>query len=124
MTEDNNDSKTPFFVEGQWPKNITKGFLRYSPATNYSGFSLSDASHGIPTVGAVEDKGSVSVFNYPGQTEEIARRLVACWNACVGIPIEELEARVAILKNRNRPSHWTDRQWEEFDNGNSNPSPQ
>lgn len=75
----------------QWPHNITKGPIRYGAAQNYEGFYLADADHGIPTIGAVVADRGVKVFNYPGQTEDIARRLVACWNACVGYSIEEVE---------------------------------
>lgn len=82
-----NPSQRAEHTEGQWPDNITKGRLRYAAANNYEGFYLADASHGIPTLGAV----TVRVFNYPAQTETIARRLVACWNYCVGMGIEELE---------------------------------
>lgn len=39
---------------GQWPDSICSGFIEYAPATNYSGFSLRDVSHGIPTIGAVQ----------------------------------------------------------------------
>lgn len=71
----------------QWPDNICDGPLRYGAASNYPGFYLADAEHGIPTIGAV----SVQVHNYPGQTEEIAKRLVACWNAFVGVPLDQIK---------------------------------
>lgn len=70
-----------------WPDNICGGKIEYRAAANYSGFALCDTEHGIPTIGAV----SVQAHNYPGQTEEIARRLVACWNAFEGLSIEEIE---------------------------------
>ena len=82
-----------------WPDNICNGRIRYSPAKNYDGFSLEDTQHGIPTFGSVcppTVRGQyVNVFNYPTQTEEIARRLVACWNACCGIATAELESYAA-----------------------------
>lgn len=87
-------------VTRQWPDNICSGRIRYERGGNYEGFILSDAEHGIPTFGSVATTDPVTirgqyvhVFNYPKQTEDIARRLVACWNACVGISIEELERR-------------------------------
>jgi hypothetical protein len=75
-------------VERQWPSHITTGEIRYGPASNYDGFYLADAQHGIPTFGSVSPtepltiRGQhVSVFNYPGQTEEIAKTLCDRWNA-------------------------------------------
>lgn len=68
----------------QWPHNIATGDLIYAKADLYSGFYLAPADHGIPTCGAVQphDFGtSVHIFNYPKQTEEIARTLVTRWNA-------------------------------------------
>lgn len=82
------------FTKGQWPDNICSGYIYYSKASNYEGFSLRDASHGIPTFGSVTEKGT-NVFNYPGQTEEVAKRLVACWNAMVGKSLEEIEALIS-----------------------------
>ena len=122
---DTNPSQIPFFVKEQWPDDITRGFIKYTPREDHWGlrFSISDASHGIPSIGCVGASG-IEAFNYPKQTEEIARRLVACWSACVGIPVEFLEARAEILKERNRPNRWTDKQWEAFDSGDPNPSPQ
>lgn len=67
----------------QWPNNITSGDLRYSGASNYSGFSIQPADHGIPTCGAIVEKDGlieVDVFNYPGQTEAIAKQIVSRWN--------------------------------------------
>lgn len=81
-----------------WPDNLCSGRLRYGRANNYDGFYLADAAHGIPTIGAVFPPENQTIhghradlFNYPKQTEDIARRLVACWNACVGESIEDLE---------------------------------
>ena len=72
----------------QWPDNICAGYITYGRASNYDGFYLADASHGIPTIGSVSDaipatiRGQhVRVFNYPGQTEQIAKQLVHRWNA-------------------------------------------
>jgi hypothetical protein len=79
------------WVEGAWPDNLCSGFITYDRSTNqpFEGrYILRDANHGIPVFGSV----SVSVFNYPKQTEQIARRLVLCWNAAVGTSDEELEA--------------------------------
>jgi hypothetical protein len=81
---------TPRWVEGAWPDNICSGYIDYSPSNNFTGgFVLRDFNHGIPVFGAV----NAETFNYPGQTEDITRRLVACWNACVGIPTDELLKR-------------------------------
>lgn len=78
------------FTEGQWPDRICSGFIRYHPSNNIlGGYILSDASHGIPVFAAIG--ASAEVFNYPKQTEDIARRLVACWNALTGKSIEEIE---------------------------------
>lgn len=84
------------WTKGQWPDNICSGYIDYSPHTlpvgiGDDGFILRDASHGIPVFGSVRGR----VFNYPGQTEAIARRLVAAWNASVGISTEELEKRAS-----------------------------
>jgi hypothetical protein len=76
------------WVEGQWPKNICSGFITYEPS-QYGGYLFRDRNHGIPVLGhvtQVQYHGS-----YPDQAQEIARRLTACWNACVGKSIEELE---------------------------------
>lgn len=74
--------------EKQWPDNITFGEIRYARASNYDGFYLADAAHGIPTFGSVSPSDPVSirdqhvrVFNYPSQTEEIAKTIVDRWNA-------------------------------------------
>lgn len=110
MSSDNS-SKHSRFTRGQWPDNICSGYIRYGACSSpfSGGFYLADASHGIPTIGAVDaaDDSSqrVNVFNYPGETEDIARRLVACWNACVGIPTEELEMTVDLDKvSKNKSS--------------------
>lgn len=87
----------------QWPDNICSGRIRYHKCHNTFGFALADVEHGIPSLGSVSPTDPptlrcgnqyVHVHNYPGQTEEIARRLVACWNVCVGVPTEDLERRL------------------------------
>jgi len=81
-------SETAKHTENQWPDNIVGGDIRYGRASNYDGFYLADASHGIPTFGSVAEtdpatiRGQhVRVFNYPGQTEAIAAELVLRWNS-------------------------------------------
>lgn len=85
-------------TKGQWPDNICSGDIRYGKASNYDGFYLADASHGIPTFGSVADSDPVTisgqhvkVFNYPGQTEAIAAQIVHRWNAH--------EAMLAVLRD-------------------------
>lgn len=63
----------------QWPDNICGGQITYRPASLYEGFALADAEHGIPTFGAVKATGT-TIFNYPGQTEDIAKQLCHRWN--------------------------------------------
>lgn len=72
----------------QWPDNIVDGPIRYGRASNYDGFYLADADHGIPTIGSVSPTETptirgqfVQVFNYPGQTEAIAKQICDRWNA-------------------------------------------
>lgn len=78
---------------GQWPDNICSGFISQEPSSTGSGFVFRDASHGIPVLGHVT---SITYHgSYPRQAEEIARRFVACWNACQGRSIEDLEAEAA-----------------------------
>lgn len=80
----------PHWVQGAWPDNICSGYIDYSPSSNFKGgFVLRDFNHGIPVFGAV----NAETFSYPGQTEEITRRLVACWNACVGVPTDDILKR-------------------------------
>lgn len=77
------------FVKEQWPDNICSGFIDYSPSSVFKGgFVLRDASHGIPVLGGIH----AEFMNYPRQVEDITRRLVACWNALAGKPIDEIEA--------------------------------
>jgi hypothetical protein len=83
---------TAKWVDGAWPDNICAGYLDYSPSSVYEGgFVLRDFNHGIPVLGSVH----AETFNYPGQTEDITKRLVACWNACVGISTDDLVKRSA-----------------------------
>lgn len=69
---------------GTWPDNVLRGFIHYAPAQNSGGFVIADTDHGIPVMGVV---------NYPGDTEAIARRLSACWNACNGQSTLSLEVK-------------------------------
>lgn len=65
-------------VKRQWPDNITSGEIRFDPSgIREGGFVLRDVMHGIPVFGSV----SVEVFNYPGQTEAIAKALCDRWNS-------------------------------------------
>ncbi|MGI4811918.1 MAG: hypothetical protein ACRYGG_01045 [Janthinobacterium lividum] len=75
------------WTKGQWPHAITTGEIRCEHIEARHGMGewwcLRDASHGIPVFGSVRsEEGSVEVkiFNYPGQTEEIASELVKRWN--------------------------------------------
>jgi hypothetical protein len=54
------DRRTPI---GPW---------EYFPAQNYEGFAIAPRGR-LPTLAAVERKGSVTVFNYPDATEAHAR---------------------------------------------------
>lgn len=88
----------------QWPDNIVSGDIRYGKASNYDGFYLADASHGIPTFGGVTETETpsirgqhVRVFNYPGQTEAIAAELVKRWNSHTAL-LEALKRAVAQLE--------------------------
>lgn len=91
------------FTKDQWPDNICSGEIRYAKASNYDGFYLADASHGIPTFGSVADSDPVTIrgqhvriFNYPGQTEAIAAQIVQRWNAHKQM-LEALEATRALV---------------------------
>jgi hypothetical protein len=55
-----NDRRTPI---GPW---------EYFPAQNYDGFAIAPRGR-LPTLAAVESKGSITVFNYPDATEAHAR---------------------------------------------------
>jgi hypothetical protein len=77
--------------QGQWPDSICSGFISYE-RSQYGGFVFRDASHGIPVLGHVRADYHGS---YPDQAERIARRLVACWNACANRSLDDLEAEAA-----------------------------
>jgi hypothetical protein len=77
--------------QGQWPDSICSGFISYEPS-QYGGYMFRDASHGIPVLGHVKAEYHGS---YPDQAERIARRLVACWNACANRALEDIEAEAA-----------------------------
>lgn len=111
-------------AQSQWPDQITSGDIRYGKASNYDGFYLADASHGIPTFGSVSETSpptirgqNVRVFNYPGQTEAIASELVKRWNSHTDLldalnkivnnwdnlhPKDREQARAAIAKAEGR----------------------
>jgi len=92
------------WVEHQWPDSICSGFISYEPSA-HGGYMFRDASHGIPVLGHVTAKYHGS---YPDQAQDIARRLVACWNACSGVSIDQLEAQAA--KNIEAPIRMTERE--------------
>lgn len=88
---------------GQWPDNICSGDITYGRSGNFDGFYLADASHGIPTFGSVAATSPVTirgqhveVFNYPGQTEAIAKQIVHRWNTHLAM-VEALQAAASIL---------------------------
>lgn len=85
----------------QWPDNITSGEIRYEPSGVYEGgFILRDADHGIPVFGSV----SAQVFNYPGQTEDIAKALCDRWNSYASSQAEIERLRAAHLSIGELPS--------------------
>lgn len=90
------------FIEHQWPDSICSGFISYQ-SSEHGGYMFRDASHGIPVLGHVTAKYHGS---YPDQAKDIARRLVACWNACAGISISALEAQAA--KSIEAPARMTE----------------
>lgn len=91
-------AKTVKHTLNQWPDNIVSGDILYGKSGNYDGFYLADASHGLPTFGAVQGD-SVEIFNYPGQTEAIAAQLVHRWN-CYSDLLEALkDARYSLYGN-------------------------
>lgn len=51
---------------------ITPGPWEYWPAQNYDGFAIAPRGR-LPTLAAIERKGCITAFNYPGQTEPNAR---------------------------------------------------
>lgn len=79
-----------------WPDQIVYGKIVYEAMPgDIPGFVIRDeagASH--PGLGAVMGGGgqvSVETFNYPSQIEDVTRRLVACWNFCIGLDTDFLE---------------------------------
>jgi hypothetical protein len=52
------------------------GPWEYFPAQNYEGFAIAPKGR-LPTLAAVERKGSITVFNYPDATEDHARLIAA-----------------------------------------------
>ena len=95
-------TETHKWVKGQWPDNICSGFIKYEPS-QYGGYLFRDASHGIPILGHVQPVDLIMQHtkvvyhgSYPDQAEQIARRLVAAWNAAVGVTTDELEKRAAV----------------------------
>ena len=85
----------------QWPDNICGGQITYRPASVYEGFALADAEHGIPTFGAVKATGT-TIFNYPGQTEDIAKQLCHRWNVHGDLLAALKECALEIAQTRNR----------------------
>lgn len=64
MSNQTNDRRNPV---GPW---------EYFPAQNYEGFAIAPRGR-LPTLAAVERKGSITVFNYPDATEAHARLIAA-----------------------------------------------
>jgi hypothetical protein len=54
----------------------TPGPWSYFPAQNYEGFAIAPLGR-LPTLAAIESKGCITAFNYPGQTEPNARLIAA-----------------------------------------------
>jgi len=105
------------WTEGQWPNDICAGFICYGRAHNYDGFYLADASHGIPTFGSVSPTDpvtlrgqSVHVFNYPGQTEEIAKQLVHRWN-CHDAMLDALQLAADYIRDLDGGDPKTETGW-------------
>lgn len=87
----------------QWPDNITSGEIRYEPSGVYEGgFILRDADHGIPVFGSV----SAQVFNYPGQTEDIAKALCDRWNSYASSQAEIERLRTIARQARDELQEW------------------
>lgn len=69
----------------------TKGRLRLEQSKSGQRFLYSDA-HRDPLCGVLR----ATVTLTPEEGEANARRLVACWNACIGIPTEYVEAATGV----------------------------
>lgn len=104
--------------ERQWPDNICAGDIYYGRAANYDGFYLADVDHGIPTFGSVTETANptirgqhVRVFNYPGQTEQIAAELVRRWNAHADLlaALEECSKQLTAVIDDGIQTDW--RMW-------------
>lgn len=54
----------------------TPGPWEYFPAQNYEGFAIAPRGR-LPTLAAIQSKGHITAFNYPGQTEPNARLIAA-----------------------------------------------
>lgn len=96
-------------IERTWPDRLCDGKIRYGYADSYDGFFLADAQDGIPTFGSVHADSipkilghHVRVFNYPGQTEAIAKQLCDRWNAHPVLvdALREAKVQVEILQER------------------------
>jgi hypothetical protein len=101
----------------QWPHSICSGPIEYHKANNYDGFVLCDAMHGIPTFGSVVDASkptirgqSVRVFNYPRQTEAIAKQLVDRWNSHDEL-LSIVKDALRSFKCTQKPSHYPADHW-------------
>lgn len=57
-------------------QRVPIGPWEYFPAQNYDGFAIAPRGR-LPTLAAVERKGSITVFNYPDATEAHARLIAA-----------------------------------------------
>lgn len=65
----------------QWPHSIVRGRLEADKHSDGT-FTLRDVQHGIPVLGNVT---SVTLANYPTQSEFITNELVKRWNAYHGL---------------------------------------
>lgn len=75
-----------------WPDNVVRGKLvvKEVPGTDRTEFVIKPAE-GDLALGYVGADGEFELYNYPSQIEDIARRMVACWNFCQGLDVEFLE---------------------------------
>lgn len=74
----------------------TKEPWEYGKANNYDGFYIAPRGT-LPTMVSVERCGGnvkVECFNFPGETEDVARRIVSCVNALAGYNPEKVEELV------------------------------
>ncbi len=78
----------------------TKEPWEYGKATNYDGFYIAPKGT-LPTMVSVERCGGnvkVECFNFPGETEDVARRIVSCVNALAVYNPEKVEELVRAAK--------------------------